>query len=60
MTIGVVVGTYSSIYVAANMLLALGVTKEDLMLPEKGAQQRTARDVGTTTEEGETGWTGRN
>ncbi len=37
LTIGVVVGTYSSIYVAANMLLALGVTKEDLMLPEKEA-----------------------
>ena len=37
LTIGVVVGTYSSIYVAASMLLALGVTKEDLMLPEKEA-----------------------
>jgi preprotein translocase subunit SecF len=29
--IGVFVGTYSSIYVASNMLLALNVTKEDLM-----------------------------
>ena len=35
LTIGVVVGTYSSIYVAANVLLSLGITKEDLMLPEK-------------------------
>ena len=33
--IGVFVGTYSSIYVAANILLVLGITKEDLMLPEK-------------------------
>lgn len=35
--IGVFVGTYSSIYVAGNVLLAMGVTKEDLMPPvEKG------------------------
>ena len=40
LTVGVVIGTYSSIYVAASMLLALGVTKEDLVLPEKeGADQ---------------------
>jgi len=32
--VGIVVGTYSSIYVAANVLLALGVSKEDLMPPE--------------------------
>ncbi len=38
LTIGVVVGTYSSIYVAANMLLALGISKEDLTLPEKEGQ----------------------
>lgn len=38
--IGVVVGTYSSIYVAANVLLALGISKDDLMLPVKeGAEQ---------------------
>lgn len=42
LTIGVVVGTYSSIYVAANMLLALGVTKEDLMLPEKEAADQSS------------------
>ncbi|MBK8186603.1 MAG: protein translocase subunit SecF [Cellvibrio sp.] len=29
--IGVVVGTYSSIYIAANLTVAFGVTKEDLM-----------------------------
>ena len=33
--IGILVGTYSSIYVAANMLLLLHIDKEDLMLPEK-------------------------
>jgi preprotein translocase subunit SecF len=38
--VGVTVGTYSSIYVAANTLLALGVNKEDLMIPVKeGAEQ---------------------
>lgn len=31
--VGVFVGTYSSIYVAANLLLALGVSKDDLMVP---------------------------
>ena len=38
--VGVVTGTYSSIYVAANTLLILGVSKEDLMIPVKeGAEQ---------------------
>lgn len=31
--VGVVVGTYSSIYVAANLLLSLGVSKDDLIVP---------------------------
>jgi preprotein translocase subunit SecF len=35
LTIGVVVGTYSSIYVAANMILLLKISREDLMVPEK-------------------------
>ena len=35
LSIGVVVGTYSSIYVAANVLLAMGISKQDLALPEK-------------------------
>ena len=35
LTIGVVVGTYSSIYVAANFMLLLNLTKEDLVIPEK-------------------------
>ncbi|SDX44426.1 protein translocase subunit SecF [Marinobacter mobilis] len=33
--IGVVVGTYSSIYVSANLLVVLGVSREDMMLPSK-------------------------
>ena len=33
--IGVIVGTYSSIYVASATVLALGVTKQDLMPVEK-------------------------
>ena len=35
LTIGVVVGTYSSIYVAANVLLTMGISKQDLALPER-------------------------
>lgn len=38
--IGVVVGTYSSIYVSANMLMVLGISREDLMVPSKeGAEE---------------------
>lgn len=33
--IGVVVGTYSSIYVASNILLSLNISKEDLIIPDK-------------------------
>ncbi len=33
--IGVIVGTYSSIYVATTTALLLGITRKDLMLPEK-------------------------
>lgn len=35
MSIGILVGTYSSIYVAANLLIAMGVTREDLLVPVK-------------------------
>jgi len=38
--VGVAIGTYSSIYVAASTLLLMGVSKEDLMIPVKeGAEQ---------------------
>ena len=33
--IGVVIGTYSSIYIAANMLMVLKISKDDLALPIK-------------------------
>ncbi len=35
LTLGVVVGTYSSIYVASSFLVLLKVKREDLLLPEK-------------------------
>jgi len=33
--IGVVVGTYSSIYIASNVILMMNVTREDMMIPIK-------------------------
>ena len=37
--IGVVIGTYSSIYIASNVILYMNVTREDLMLPvREGAE----------------------
>ena len=38
--VGVGVGTYSSIYVAANVLLVMNVTKEDLMPVEKEGEDQ--------------------
>ena len=35
LSIGVVIGTYSSIYVAANVLLTMNISREDLLVPEK-------------------------
>lgn len=35
LAIGVIVGTYSSIYVSANLLVALGVTRGDMVVPPK-------------------------
>ena len=38
--VGITVGTYSSIYMASNILLLLGVSKEDLIIPvREGADQ---------------------
>ena len=34
--VGVAIGTYSSIYVAATVMLAMEIDREDLMVPEKG------------------------
>lgn len=40
MIIGVIVGTYSSIYVASSSLLMMGVTREALLPPEKEGQEQ--------------------
>jgi preprotein translocase subunit SecF len=37
--LGVVIGTYSSIYVAANTMIAMGISKEDLAVPVKEGQE---------------------
>lgn len=41
--IGVLVGTYSSIYVASNVLLSMNISREDLMLPERVDPELDAR-----------------
>ena len=33
--LGVIVGTYSSIYIASNALVMMGLTSEHLVVPEK-------------------------
>ncbi len=37
--VGVIIGTYSSIYVAANVLLAMKITREDLLPVEKEGEE---------------------
>ena len=39
LAIGVVVGTYSSIYVSANILLVMNITREDLLVPEREEEE---------------------
>lgn len=39
---GIVIGTYSSIYVASNLLLMMGITKEALMPPERDDEELDA------------------
>ena len=41
--IGVIIGTYSSIYVASSMVLALGISKEDMLPSEKEKKEIDAR-----------------
>ena len=36
--VGVIIGTYSSIYVASALALRLGVSRADLLVPEKEGQ----------------------
>jgi preprotein translocase subunit SecF len=42
--LGIVIGTYSSIYIASNTVLTMGISKADLMPPEK--------DEGDVSEDG--------
>jgi preprotein translocase subunit SecF len=42
--VGVLVGTYSSIFVASSIALALGVSKEDLMKPVKEGEDASAQE----------------
>ncbi|MDR9497587.1 MAG: protein translocase subunit SecF [Hydrogenovibrio sp.] len=42
--VGVVVGTYSSMFVASSIALALGVSKEDLMKPVKEGEDASAQE----------------
>lgn len=42
--LGIVVGTYSSIYIASNTVLSMGVSKADLMPPEKDGEQDINED----------------
>jgi preprotein translocase subunit SecF len=39
--IGIVVGTYSSIYIASTAALALGLSRSDLLLPDKDGEEMT-------------------
>ena len=39
LSIGVLVGTYSSIYVAATTLLAMKISREDLLVPERDGEE---------------------
>jgi preprotein translocase subunit SecF len=39
LTIGVVIGTYSSIYVASNVLILLNISREDLLVPQKETEE---------------------
>ena len=41
--IGVVIGTYSSVFVASSMILALGISKEDMLPSEKEKKEIDAR-----------------
>ena len=43
MIIGVIVGTYSSIYVASSSLLMMGVTREALLPPEKEGEEQPSQ-----------------
>lgn len=43
--IGIIVGTYSSIYVASNLVLAMNITKQDLMPPVEAEEGEVREEV---------------
>ncbi|WP_438971122.1 protein translocase subunit SecF [Methylophaga sp.] len=42
--LGIIIGTYSSIYIASNTILAMGISKEDLMPPVKDDDENANAD----------------
>lgn len=44
MIIGIVAGTYSSIYVASSLALGLGITQEDLIRKDKGKDKQAVEE----------------
>jgi preprotein translocase subunit SecF len=42
--LGIIIGTYSSIYIASNTILAMGVSKEDLLPPVKDDDENVNPD----------------
>jgi preprotein translocase subunit SecF len=44
MIIGIVAGTYSSIYVASSLAVALGITQEDLLRKDKGKPREAVEE----------------
>jgi preprotein translocase subunit SecF len=44
MIIGIVAGTYSSIYVASSLALGLGITQEDLVRKDKGKDKQSVEE----------------
>jgi len=46
MILGVVIGTYSSIYVASSSILMMGITREALLPPEPDETEKLERDGG--------------
>lgn len=44
MIIGIVAGTYSSIYVASSLAVALGITQEDLIRKDKGKSRESVEE----------------
>lgn len=42
--LGIIVGTYSSIYIASNTILAMGISKEDLLPPVKDDDENVNPD----------------